>query len=216
MNKISEFIRKILKIFIFTLVLMFICSVIYPAALTGVSNLAFKDKANGSLITADGKVTLNPKEAVGSKLIGQKFTQDKFFKGRVSYVEYNTYSGKQKENGEYTGVASGSFNYGNSNKELEKRMETDIKAFLDENPNIERKDIPIDLITASGSGLDPHISVKAAEIQIPTIVKNTGLSRNKIEEIVNNNIEYKTLNIFGEEKVNVLGCNLEIANELGM
>ena len=98
---------------------LFIC---ISLALTGVSQLTMKNNANGNLIDKNGEPTNNIEEAVGSELVGQDFTEDYFFRGRVSSVNYNTYTEEQKENGEYTGVSSGSFNYANSNPELEKRI----------------------------------------------------------------------------------------------
>ena len=87
-----------------------LCSFVYPLALTGVSQLTMKNNANGNLIDKNGEPTNNIEEAVGSELVGQDFTEDYFFRGRVSSVNYNTYTEEQKENGEYTGVSSGSFN----------------------------------------------------------------------------------------------------------
>ena len=175
-----------------------------------------KNKANGNLIDKNGEPTSNAEEAVGSELVGQDFTEDYFFHGRVSAVNYNTYTEEQKQNGEYSGVASGGSNYGNSNPELEKRMEKDLETFLKEHPDVKKEDIPADLLTASGSGLDPHISPKAAEVQIETVAKNSGLSEEKVKEIVKSHTEEKFLGIFGEEKVNVLKCNLDIAAAMGI
>lgn len=103
------------KAFVFCIVMMVLCSFIYPLALTGVSQLTMKQKANGNLIDKNGEPTANIEEAVGSALVGQDFTEDYYFHGRVSSVNYNTYTAEQKENGEYGGVSSGTFNYGNSN-----------------------------------------------------------------------------------------------------
>ncbi len=105
--------------FVFSIVMMVICSCIYPMALTGVSQVTMKEKANGNLIDKDGNPTANIEEAVGSELVGQDFTEDYYFHGRVSSVNYNTYTQEQKASGEYSGVSSGSFNYANSNPELE-------------------------------------------------------------------------------------------------
>ena len=103
-----------------------------PLALTGVSQLTMKNNANGNLIDKNGEPTNNIEEAVGSELVGQDFTEDYFFRGRVSSVNYNTYTEEQKENGEYTGVSSGSFNYAKSNPELEKRIQEETIAYLQE------------------------------------------------------------------------------------
>ena len=90
-----------------------------------------KEKANGNLIDKNGNSTADPEEAVGSALVGQDFTEDYFFKGRVSSGNYNTYTEDQKENGEYAGVSSGSYNYGNSNPELKERIEKDLDKGFD-------------------------------------------------------------------------------------
>ena len=129
MKKLGKMLRKSI---VFCFVMILICAFIYPFALTGISQLTMKNKANGNLIDKNGEPISNAEEAVGSELIGQDFTEDYFFHGRVSAVNYNTYTEEQKENGEYSGVASGGSNYGNSNPELEKRMEKDLETFLKE------------------------------------------------------------------------------------
>lgn len=202
--------------FVFSIVMMVICSCIYPMALTGVSQVTMKEKANGNLIDKDGNPTANIEEAVGSELVGQDFTEDYYFHGRVSSVNYNTYTQEQKASGEYSGVSSGSFNYANSNPELEARIQEDLNEFLAAHPDVKAEDIPSDLLTASGSGLDPHISPKAAEVQISVVAKNSGLTEDQVYEIVEENTEHKVLGIFGEERVNVLKCNLAIAREMGI
>ena len=202
--------KTIGKAVVFCLVMMVLCSLIYPLALTAVSQLTMEAKADGSKVDEEGNLTTDTKKAVGSALIGQDFTEDCYFQGRVSSVNYNTYTEEQKENGEYAGVASGSYNYGNSNPELEKRMQEDLDEFLKDHPGVKPEDVPAELLTASGSGLDPHISPRSAEVQIPTVAENSGLSEEVVEQIVKDNTEHKTLGVFGEERVNVLGCNLDI------
>lgn len=206
----KTFAKTIGKAVVFCLVMMVLCSLIYPLALTGVSQLTMEAKADGSKVDEEGNLTTDTKKAVGSALIGQDFTEDCYFQGRVSSVNYNTYTEEQKENGEYAGVASGSYNYGNSNPELEKRMQEDLDEFLKDHPGVKPEDVPAELLTASGSGLDPHISPRSAEVQIPTVAENSGLSEEVVEQIVKDNTEHKTLGVFGEERVNVLGCNLDI------
>lgn len=189
--------------------MLVICGLLYPLVLTGVSQLAFHDKANGSLITVNGK-------DIGSEFVGQDFTDKRFFKCRSSAVNYNTYTEEDKKNGDYAGVASGSNNYGNTNPALKERVQQDIDEFLAANPGVKETDLPGDLLTASGSGLDPHISVESATIQIPAIAKASGLSEEKLLEIVNSNTEEKSFGVLGEQKVNVLKCNLEIAQLIGL
>lgn len=208
--------KSIGKAFVFCVVMMLLCSFAYPLALTGVSQVAMKEKANGKLIDQNGNPTVDPEEAVGSALVGQDFTEDYFFKGRVSSVNYNTYTEEQKENGEYAGVSSGSYNYGNSNPELKERIEKDLDEFLATHPGVKKEDVPSDLLTASGSGLDPHISPEAAEVQVKAVAEHSGLSEETVREIVKENTEEKVLGIYGEARVNVLKCNLGIAEKMGL
>lgn len=206
---------KMLKtVCFFCLVMMLLCSFAYPLLLTGVSQVTMQAKANGSLIDADGNLTTDPAEAVGSELLGQNFTEDCFFKGRVSSINYNTYTKEEAESSAYPGVASGSFNYGSSNPDLKARIEEDLDMFLAAHPGVTAAQVPADLLTASGSGLDPHISPQAAEIQIASVAEHSGLSEETVEKIVEENTEHKVLGIFGEERVNVLKCNLAVARAM--
>ena len=208
--------KSIGKAFVFCVVMMLLCSFAYPLALTGVSQVAMKEKANGNLIDQNGDPAVDPEEAVGSALVGQDFTEDYFFKGRVSSVNYNTYTEEQKENGEYAGVSSGSYNYGNSNPELKERIEKDLDEFLATHPGVKKEDFPSDLLTASGCGLDPHSSPEAAEVQVKAVAEHSGLSEETVREIVKENTEEKVLGIYGEARVNVLKCNLGIAEKMGL
>ena len=117
---------------------------------------------------------------------------------------------------EFAGLSSGSNNYAPSNPALTERVEADIEEFLEKNPGVSREDIPTDLMTASGSGLDPHISPASAEVQIPRIVEASGLSEDEVRQIIADNTKGKTLGVFGEETVNVLGVNLDIALAMGL
>ena len=143
-------------------------------------------------------------------------------KGRPSAYHYNTYYEDEQGNQYYNdgsafaGLSSGSNNYAPSNPALTERVEADIEAFLEANPDVKREDIPADLMTASGSGLDPHITPESARIQIPALAVASGLSEEKLEQIVADNTEGKLLGIFGEETVNVLGVNLDIAKAMDL
>ncbi|WML35902.1 K(+)-transporting ATPase subunit C [Clostridium sp. OS1-26] len=195
-----------------SVVLLILCGIIYPLAMTGISQLVFNKKANGSMIFVNGK-------EVGSELIGQSFTDPRFFHGRVSAVNYNTYTEadtKPDKNGKaaYTGVSSGSQNLAPSNKALTDRVQKDIDEFLKSHPGVKKEDIPTDLLTSSGSGLDPNVSPESAKIQIPTVSKATGISEAELQNIVNKYTEGRALGIFGEPRVNVLKVNLEIATLL--
>ena len=176
-----------------------------------------KEQAEGKIVamTGDGK-------AVGAKLVGQEFTEAYFMKGRPSAYHYNTYYTDEQgsrfynDGSEFAGLGSGSNNYAPSNPALTQRVEADIEAFLAENPGVAREDIPADLMTASGSGLDPHISPAAAQVQLPAIAEASGLSPERLAQIVADNTEEKLLGVFGEETVNVPGVNLDIALAMGL
>lgn len=196
-----------------TVVMLAVCGFAYPAALTGLGQVIFPHQANGSLLTAEGEKTTKPEEAVGSALVGQDFSMDnRYFQGRVSSVGYNMYDTEEEA---IANAASGNYNYGATNEELEIRVQQSVEEFLREHPDVKEGDIPADLLTASGSGLDPHITPESAEIQIPAVAENSGLSEDTVRAIVERNTEGKALGIYGEECVNVLKCNLELAKEMG-
>lgn len=192
-----KWIKSIRKVLFITLTFMVICGLIYPLVLTGIGQIAFPKQANGSLVKEDGKV-------IGSSLIGQQFEGEGHFMSRPSAVGYNMY---EKGDSDFAGVSSGSKNYAPSNPALLDRLKESIKEFEHQNPSIPKSGIPAELLTASGSGLDPHISVKAAKVQIPRIVSESGLSTLEVKEIIEKSTEHKVLNVFGEEKVNVLEAN---------
>lgn len=197
------------KAFLVSLILMVICGLLYPLLLTGIAQVVFPHQANGSLVTVNG-------QAVGSQLVGQDFTEPYFMKCRPSAVGYNTYTQAALDAGEYGGLSSGSKNYAPTNPDLVARVEADMAAFLEKNPTLTMADIPTDLVTASGSGLDPHISPASAEVQLAGLVENSGLPLAKLQEIVASNTEGKVFGILGENRVNVLGVNLEIARQMGI
>ncbi|MBM6841450.1 potassium-transporting ATPase subunit KdpC [[Clostridium] spiroforme] len=203
----KKYLKPIKTAFFVAITMFLICGFAYPLVLTGISQIVFPDQANGSIVEMDGK-------AVGSSLVGQDFTDQRLFHCRPSAYNYNTYTQEEKENDTYSGVSSGSNNYAVSNPELEKRLNEEIEQFLKENPTISKDEIPSDIITASGSGLDPHISVEAANVQIDRIVKNTQLSREKVETLIEQNTQGKLFGIFGEETVNVLELNLSLVKEM--
>lgn len=215
MEHCKHFLKTVRPALTITLVLMLVCGLGYPLLMNGLSAVLFPEQANGNLITVDGK-------AVGSENVGQEFTKAYFMKGRPSAVHYNTYTVNQDgqkvylDGSTFAGPASGSSNYGPSNPALAQRVEKDMEAFLAANPDVKREDIPTDLLTASGSGLDPHISPRSAAIQLPAIAKASGLSMETLEQIVKDNTTKKLLGIFGEEIVNVLGVNVDIAQAMGL
>lgn len=195
-----------------SIALFILCGFIYPLSMMGISQVFFNRQANGSIIQNNG-------QAVGSELLGQNFTDPRFFHGRISAVNYNTYKPEDKmpdKEGKtnYAGVASGSTNLAPSNPALVERVQKDIDAFLKANPGVKKEDIPTDLLTSSGSGLDPHISPEAARIQIPAISRATGINSDDLNKIVEKYTEGRTLGIFGEPRFNVLKANIEIADRL--
>lgn len=195
-----------------TVVFMLICGLGYPILMTGIGQLFFHKQANGSMVSFNGTET-------GSSLLGQQFISDKFFKCRVSSVNYNTYKPedtKPDKSGKiaYTGVASGSQNLAPSNKDLQKRVQNDINDFIKTHPGIKKQDIPTDLLTSSGSGLDPDISPEAAKIQVGAVSKASGISESQLLSFIDKHTAKRTFGILGEPRVNVLLLNLEVANIL--
>lgn len=164
--------------------------IIYPLTVTGLAQFFFPEKANGSLIKNDKG------EIIGSELIGQNFTEEKYFHSRQSAAG----------NGYDASSSSGS-NLGPTNKKLIDRVAEDSEKLQAENPN---QPVPVDLVTTSGSGLDPHISVSAMEFQIPRVAKARNLSEAQVHQIAEKFIEGRDLGIFGEPHVNVLLLNLEL------
>lgn len=210
----KEFLHGMRQAVLVAVVLMLICGLLFPCLLTGLSSVIFPHQAGGSLITVNGT-------AVGAEHVGQEFTQDCYMWSRPSAYHYNVYTegedgAKYYNDGtEFGGLASGSNNYASSNPALVERVEADMEAFLEKNPEIKREDIPTDLLTASGSGLDPHISPASAQIQLPRIAQASGLSEESLQEIVKRNTMGKLFGVFGEETVNVLKVNIEIAQAMG-
>lgn len=211
----NAFLHGLRQSLVITFLLLLLCGFVFPVLLTGISAVIFPSQANGSLVYADG-------QAVGAENVGQDFTEPYFMKGRPSAYNYNTYYEDEQGNRYYndgsafSGLGSGSNNYAPSNPALTERVEADIEAFLEANPDVKREDIPADLMTASGSGLDPHITPESARIQIPALAAASGLSEEKLEQIVADNTKGKLFGIFGEETVNVLGVNLDIAKAMGL
>jgi K+-transporting ATPase ATPase C chain len=173
----------------FTVVTTFIFGLIYPFGVTGLSKVFFPKQAAGSLIQKNGRV-------VGSKLIGQAFTSDKYFRSRPSAAG----------NG-YDASASSASNLAPTNQALVDRVKSDVAKLQQENPGVA---IPADLVTASGSGLDPEISPAAAEFQIPRVAKARGLSVDSVRALVARHAQARTWGIFGEPRVNVLELNLDL------
>ncbi len=169
--------------------LTIITGAVYPLTVTGLAQLLFPQQANGSLIVIDGK-------AYGSELIGQQFDDPKYFWGRPSAAGYNA-------------TASSGSNYGPMNPTLEEVVQARIEALQAADPN-NPLSIPVDLVTASASGLDPHISVAAALYQVSRVATASGLGEAEVTSLVEQYTEGRQLGIFGEPRVNVLLLNLAL------
>lgn len=195
--------KVISKAFKFILVFMIICGLIYPVFITGASQLLFKDKANGSIIEVNGK-------KYGSVLLAQEFTGDEYLWGRVMNLDTSTFT---DENGEVLMYATHS-NLSPASEEYEKLVSERIEKIKASNPDKKDDPIPVDLVTSSGSGLDPHISVAAAEYQVERISKARNISTDEVEQIIEKYTKGRALGVFGEETVNVLQVNLALDGKL--
>jgi K+-transporting ATPase ATPase C chain len=180
------------------LALTLITGVAYPLLITGLSLAIFPRQANGSLILRDGK-------AVGSELIGQPFDDPQYFWGRLSATGTFAYNAFNAENL----TASSGSNYGPLNPALVDAAQARIDALKAADPG-NSGPIPVDLVTASGSGLDPHISVAAALYQLPRVARVRGLSEDQVRQLVDQNTQGRQLGILGEPRVNVLELNLAL------
>ena len=178
------------KIFLFFTILT---GIIYPLVVSGIAQVVFPEKANGSIIQRDGK-------AVGSELIGQKFDSINYFTGRPSAISYNP-------------LPSGGSNHGLTNANLKKQVDERRKKFIAFNQLDSLAEIPSEMLFASASGLDPHISPKAALLQVDRIAKARNFNmtqKNNLNELINSEINQPQFGIFGESRINVLLLNLKL------
>jgi potassium-transporting ATPase KdpC subunit len=181
-----------------TIVLTVLTGLVYPLAIAGIAHLLFPAQAGGSLIVRDGKV-------VGSSLIGQKFTAPGYFHGRPSAAGDKGYDA----------AASGGSNLGPTNKVLIESVKSRLKDVMEENPEVSVAQVPIDLVTASASGLDPEISIAAARLQVPRVAKARGMSEEQVRKLVEQATRGRYLAILGEPGVNVLALNLALDRAAG-
>ena len=169
--------------------MLVILVVIYPLVVAGIARLA-PGGGKGEIVSVNGKV-------VGYKLIGQSFTEDRYFNSRPSAVDYNA-------------AGSAGSNKGPSNPDYLKAVQARIDTFLVHNPGVNKADIPAELVTASGSGLDPDLSPAGAQIQVARIASVRGLSAERLTQLVDQQTEGPLLGIFGPAKVNVLALNVAL------
>ncbi len=172
-----------------TLIFIIICSVLYPLFIAAVAKLA-PGGGKGETLSVNGKV-------VGYANIGQKFTNNKYFWSRPSAADYNA-------------AASSGSNKGPTNPDYLKQVQDRIDTFMVHNPSVKKEEIPSELVTASGSGLDPDLSAQAAYVQIARIAKERNIPEEKIKNLVTQQIQKPLLGLFGPEKVNVLKLNIEL------
>jgi potassium-transporting ATPase KdpC subunit len=183
--------KNLLTAILMTVVTTVLLGLVYPLVVTGLAQVIFPDKANGQLIQrADGAV-------IGSRLIGQPFSSPGYFRSRPSAAGTNGYDAS----------ASSGSNLGPTNQKLIDRVRGDVEKLQAENPG---KSIPIDLVTTSGSGLDPHISPAAAEFQVPRVARQRGMSEDELRRLLAAHIEGRQFGFLGEPRVNVLELNLDL------
>jgi K+-transporting ATPase ATPase C chain len=193
--------KQIRPAIVMIVVLTILTGLVYPLAMTGIAQLVFPRQANGSLIEKDGKV-------IGSELIGQNFTKPEYFHGRPSATtEPDPKDPTKSVSAPYNAANSSGSNAGPTAKSLVERVQADVKALKEENP---KAPVPIDLVTTSGSGLDPEISPAAALFQVPRVAKARGRDEAEIQNLVRLHTEVRTFGVIGEPRVNVLQLNMAL------
>lgn len=193
--------REIRPAIIVLILLTAITGLAYPLAMTAIAGALFPKQAQGSLIEKDGKV-------VGSALIGQEFKEDKYFHGRPSATSAPDPANSTKTvSAPYNAANSGGSNLGPTSKALNDRIKEDVDKLKAENPSTS---VPIDLVTTSGSGLDPDISPEGALFQVPRVAKARNLPEERVRQLVAEKTQGRLAGLFGEPRVNVLALNLAL------
>src|SRR6195256_2413397 len=193
--------REVRPAILLLVLLTLITGLAYPLAMTAIAGAIFPKQAQGSLIEKDGKV-------VGSALIGQQFKEDKYFHGRPSAtVAPDPADSTKTVPAPYNAANSGGSNLGPTNKALIERVQGDVDKLKQENPSAP---VPIDLVTTTGGGLDPHISPAAALFQVPRVAKARNMPEDRVRQLVDEHVEGRTLGLLGEPRVNVLALNLAL------
>jgi potassium-transporting ATPase KdpC subunit len=185
------------------IVLTLLCGLAYPLAVTGIAQLAFGDQADGSLVRRDGEV-------VGSSLIGQTFTGEEYFHGRPSAAGAAAAGAEGSDPDDLTQVASGASNLGPTNPELLDTVAERVDTYRAENGLDRDTRVPVDAVTASGSGLDPHISVANARLQAPRVAEARGMDVDDVLALVDRHTASRSLGFLGEDGVNVLELDLDL------
>ena len=193
--------KEIRPAIVVLLALTLITGLAYPLGITGIAQVLFPHQAQGSMITRDGIV-------VGSALIGQVFADDKYFHGRPSATSSpDPQDPTRNVDAPYNAANSGGSNLGPTSKTLADRLQADVEKLKVENPSTP---VPVDLVTTSGSGLDPHISPAAALFQVPRVAKARNIPEDRLRQLIQDQTEGRFLGLLGEPRVNVLALNLAL------
>jgi potassium-transporting ATPase KdpC subunit len=194
-------VKELRPAIVLVVALTIITGLVYPLVMTGIAGAIFPYQSQGSMIEQDGKV-------VGSALIGQEFTSDKYFHGRPSAtVAPDPNDATKTVPAPYNAANSGGANLGPTNKALIERVQGDVDKLKQENPSAA---VPIDLVTTSGGGLDPHISPQAAYFQVLRVAKARNMPEDRVRQLVEEHVEGRTFGLLGEPRVNVLALNLAL------